>query len=329
MSIYEEIKTSTRQFVFEPKIENEEKLRKFSKYLIVGMGGSHEAGDLLKLIKPKLDIKIHSNYGLPPLSIEELKERLIILNSYSGNTEEVLDAYEKALELDLQIIAISIGGKLLEKARKDEIPYIEMEDIKIDGVSIQPRSALILSLKSMLKAIGEEETLKEVGKLAETFHTENFETEGKELAEKLRGYVPVIYASEKNFALAYIWKIKFNENGKIPAFYNVFPELNHNEMNGFDVINTTRPLSEKFYFIFLMDPEDHPKIEKRMKVTCKLYEDRNLKTHNIAISGDNIYHKIFSTLTKVDFATHFTALEYGLESEKIPMIDEFKKLMER
>ena len=193
---------------------------------------------------------------------------------------------------------------------------------------IQPRSALILSLKSMLKAVGEEETLKELGKLAETFNTEDFEDVGKALAEELREYVPIIYTSEKNFALAYIWKIKFNENGKIPAFYNILPELNHNEMTGFDVRDTTHKLSERFYFIFLMDRADHPKIQKRMDITCKLYEDRKLKTKKITISGDNVFYKIFSTLTIVDFATHFIALGYGMESEQIPMIEEFKKLME-
>lgn len=322
MSIYEEIKTSSKQFAFEPKIENDENLKKFSKYLIVGMGGSHEAGDLLKLINPNLDIIIHSNYGLPILSEKDLKERLIIISSYSGNTEEPLDAYEEAGKLGLQRIAITIGGKLLEKAINDKIPYIEMPDF-----GIQPRSALILSLKSMLKAVGEEETLIEIGKLRDTFHTENFEEKGKKLAVELRGYVPIIYTSEKNFSLAYIWKIKFNENGKIPAFYNVLPELNHNEMNGFDVRETTRELSKNFYFIFLMDEEDHPKIQKRMNVTYKLYEDRKLKTQKVIISGDNIFYKIFSTLTIVDFATHFIAEEYGMQSEQIPMIEEFKKLI--
>jgi len=82
------------------------------------MGGSHEAGDLLKLINSKLDIVIHSNYSLPVLSLGGLKERLVILSSYSGNTEEPLDAYEEAGKLGLARAVISVGGKLLEKAKK-------------------------------------------------------------------------------------------------------------------------------------------------------------------------------------------------------------------
>ena len=324
MSMYNAIKNSAKQFAFEPRIENEGNLKKFKKFIIVGMGGSHLAGDLLKRILPELDIIIHANYGLPIMLIEDLKERLVILSSYSGNTEETIDAYNEALKLGLQTISISIGGKLLEKAKENKTPYIIMPDL-----NIQPRSALPLSLISILKAIGEEETLEGIEKLAENFNPNNFENEGKELALKLRGYVPIIYASDKNTTLAYNWKIKFNETGKIPAFYNVLPELNHNEINGYDVKDTTSPLSEKFCFIFLTDEDDHPKTRNRMSVTKKLYEERNLKTIQIEIIGENIFHKIFNALTIADFAAYYTAEGYGLESEQVPMVEEFKKLIEK
>ena len=78
---------------------------------------------------------------------------------------------------------------------------------------------------------------------------------GKRLQEKISGKVPVIYASSENCAIAYNWKIKLNEGAKIPAFYNTFAELNHNEMTGFDVIDSTKSLSDKFHFIFLTDQE--------------------------------------------------------------------------
>lgn len=323
MSMYQAIMGLPKQFAYEPRIENGEKLKKFSKYILVGMGGSHLAVDLLRLIKPELDIIVWANYGLPKIPGNDMAERLLILSSYSGNTEEVLDAYDKTLALGLPMIAISIGGKLLEKAKADKIPYIEMPNF-----NIQPRSALPLSLKSLLKIVGEEEALKELGKLAETFHPENFEKIGKELAEKLRGYVPIIYASEKNTTLAYNWKIKWNETGKIPSFYNVIPELNHNEMNGFDVKDVTRKLSENFYFIFLFDETDNIKIQNRMTITAKLYEDRGLKTCKVAVSGENVFHKIFNTLTIAEFAAYFTGEGYGLESEQVPMVEEFKKLIE-
>lgn len=322
MSMYKTIKETAKQFAFEPKIVNEEYLRPARRYILVGMGGSHLAAGLLKIIKPELDIIIHRGYGLPAISAADIKERLVILSSYSGNTEEVLDAYEKAGGLNLNRAVISIGGKLLEQAKNDKVAHIQMPDF-----GVQPRSALPLNLKGLLKLVREKTLLKEAGELQNTFRPENAEDEGKSLAEKLHGHIPVIYASEKNQALAYNWKIKFNETGKIPAFYNVLSELNHNEMTGFDVKDSTRALSEKFYFLFLYDSEDHLKIQKRMAITAKLYEDRKLPTYSITLSGSSIFHKIFNSLTLADFAAYFTAEAYGLESEQVPMVEEFKKLI--
>jgi hypothetical protein len=78
----------------------------------------------------------------------------------------------------------------------------------------------------------------------------------------------------------------------------------------------------------MKDEEDHKKIQERMDITSKLYQDRNLKTLEIEINGKNIYHKIFNTLTIADFASHFTAEGYDLESEQVPMVEEFKKIIE-
>ncbi len=321
--MYEMIKSSAGQFAFEPEIKNIDKLKKFSKYIIVGMGGSHLAGDLLKLIDPNIDVIIHRSYGLPLLPKEEMENRLIILSSYSGNTEEVIEAQTEAEKLGLSQVVIAVGGKLLAIAKEKEIPYIQMPDLHI-----QPRLALTLNLKSLLKIIGNETALSEMTKLKDTFMPEKLEDKGKDLAQKIINFVPVIYASEKNKALAYNWKIKFNETGKIPAFYNVLPELNHNEMTGFDVKDTTKKLSENFCFIFLNDDQDHPKIIQRMNIIQKLYKDRNLQTYEIPVIGENIFHKIFNTLTIADFAAYFTAENYRLESEQVPMVEEFKKLIE-
>jgi len=324
MSMYTAIQNSAEQFSFNPDIVNAEKLRSASRYVLVGMGGSHLAADLLKIAKPDLDMVVHRGYGLPSLTPEDMSERLIISSSYSGNTEEVLDAYKKAGELGLNRAVLSIGGTLIERAKKDSVPYIQMPDS-----GIQPRSALALNLKGLLKLIGEESMLKKISTLAQSFRPRDLEEEGKQLAELLRDHVPVIYASEKNQSLAYNWKIKFNETGKIPAFYNTFSELNHNEMTGFDVKDSTRTLSEKFVFIFIRDPDDHPQIKKRMDVTATLYRDRKLRTHDIKLSGDSVFHAIFNTLTIADFAAYFTAEGYGLESEQVPMVEEFKKLIAR
>jgi len=320
--MYEAIKNFNKQFLFEPKIENQANFLKKSSFIVVGMGGSAHAADLLKIWKPGLQMAVRRDYGLPELPPEELKNKLIILSSYSGNTEEVIDAFHKAEEKNLSMAVIATGGKLLALAKENSVPYIKLPD-----TGIQPRSALGFSIKAFLKFIGEEDALGKISALATTLNPDDYEKSGKALAEEMKNYVPVIYASGRNFSLAYNWKIKLNETGKIPAFYNVFPELNHNEINGLDVKDSTRELCNKFYFIFLKDATDNPKILKRMEVTEKLYTDRHLPVQTLELAEKDIWLKIFSSLTLADWVAYYTARQYGLNPDRVPIVEELKKLI--
>ncbi len=316
------IRDFAKQFLFLPEIVNEDKLIQKNKFVVCGMGGSHLAGDVLKDVVPELEIYIHRMYGLPNWRDEELEQSLIIASSYSGNTEEVIDAYDKAQEKGLALCVIAVGGKLIEKAKQDGVPYIQMPD-----TGIQPRSALGYSFLSLLKMIGQEDMLKEAGELASVLQPEKLEAEGKALADRIIGKVPVIYTSDQYYSMAYNWKIKFNETGKIPAFYNVLPELNHNEMTGYDVQESSKELSSCFYFIFLKNEDDHPRVQKRMEILEQLYTDRGLSVEVITVSGANKAEKIFSSLLLADWTAVNTAENYGLEAEQVPMVEEFKKLM--
>lgn len=317
------IKNFSKQFAFGPVVENAEKLKQYEGFIMAGMGGSHLVADLLRVWKPELDVTVHSDYGFPTdLKPEWLERMLFIASSYSGNTEETLDAYEEAGKKGMARAAIAVGGKLLARAKEDGVPFVQIPD-----TGIQPRLALGFSLKAFFKILGEENTLVELTALAQTFQPTEYESPGKELAERLKGFVPVIYASRRNSAIAYNWKIKFNETGKIPAFMNVFPELNHNEMTGFDVAPSTAGLSRHFYFIFLKDPADDERIVRRMTTTAQLYSDRGLPVEVVEISGVSIFEKIFSSLLLADWAAYYTAEGYGVESEEVPMVEEFKKLI--
>ncbi len=325
--MYEAIKNFNKQFLYEPKIINQKKLSKKSSFVVVGMGGSALAPLLLKTCKPKIDIIVHRDYGLPELPTEELKNKLIILSSYSGNTEEIVDAFEKTKEKKLEMAIIATGGKLLSLAIENEIPYIELPN-----TGIQPRSALGYSMKAFLKIIDEESELKKIEELAvvlngNDYDENNIEEIGKALAQKMKNFVPIIYASDKNLSIAYNWKIKLNETGKIPAFYNVLPELNHNEMTGFDVKDSTKELNTKFFFIILKDEEDNEKVIKRMGTLEKLYKNRNLPVEVLELKGKDEWYKIFSSLMLADFVAYYIAIGYGLEPEQVPMVEEFKKLI--
>ncbi len=315
------IRNFPKQFAWEPKIENEDLLHQYSKFVVAGMGGSSLAGDLMKVWNPLLDLTVHRDYGLPEIAEVDLSRTLVIASSYSGNTEETLNALDTAIEFGLAVAVVAAGGKLLEKAKELGLPYVELP---ADG--IQPRMATGFSLKAILALLGMDEALQEVATLTK-LNVKPFELAGKKLAGKLTGKLPVIYSSRANLPIAYNWKIKFNETAKIPAFANRFPELNHNEMTGFDSTPTAKSLSEKFHFIFLRDPEDHPRISKRMEVTAKLYRDRGLPVEEIDLGGSNVWEKIFSSTLLADWTAYYLAEAYGADPDKVPLVEEFKKML--
>lgn len=318
----EAIKKFGSQFDFQPVIENESKFRPEDSVVLCGMGGSHLAAGLIKIYNPALDLYIHRDYGLPLLSEKRFTESLFIASSYSGNTEEVLDFAEQARAKKYNLAVITVGGKLLEFAKKNKIPYIQLPD-----TGIQPRSAIGFSMIALAKLIEGDDAVAELKALGKKLDVSKWEKTGKDFAEGLRGKIPVIYSSRVNLSVAYNWKIKFNETAKIPAFYNIFPELNHNEMAGFDRIKSTESLSENFHFIFLDDPSDHPKVMHRAQVTKKLYSDRKLTVTTFQLAGDTIFEKIFNSLILCDWIALSVSKMYGTMPDAVPIVEELKKLM--
>lgn len=310
------------QFNFVPIIENEAKFKPADSFVLCGMGGSHLSAGLLKIFNPNLDVYIHRDYGLPQISKKRFKDSLFIASSYSGNTEEVVDFAEKAHAAHYNLVVIAIGGVLIDFAKKNKLPYIQMPD-----TGIQPRSAVGFSLVALMKIIEGDEGVEELHKLGKKLDATRWQEYGKSLAHDLENKIPVVYSSRSNLPIAYNWKVKFNESAKIPAFHNVFPELNHNEMTGFDVIDSTKPLSEKFYFILLEDSGDQPRIMRRMEVLKKLYEDRNLPVKTIQLTGETVFERIFNSLMLADWTALYLSSAYGTEPVAVPMVEEFKKLI--
>lgn len=318
----EAIKNFNQQFEYEPKIENAAGLRHFNKFVVVGMGGSHLAADLLKVWNPYFDVIVHEDYGLPALSDQELKERLIILSSYSGNTEEVIDAFNKAIDKKLACGVMATGGKLIELARKHNQPYIKLPD-----TGIQARLSLGFGFRALLKFMGENEAFQETGKLAKSLKPADFEKTGRALAKRLEGRVPVIYSSLRNLPIALNWKINFNETGKIPAFYNAFPELNHNEMAGFSARPETGNPPARFCFVLLQDASDSSRIKKRMAAFRQLYKKLDLAVESAELDGKDIFYKIFSSLMLAGWIAYYIAQTRGIEAGQTPIVEEFKKII--
>lgn len=262
--------------------------------IVVGMGGSHLAADLLRLLKPQLDITVYKNYGLPEVKDNEL----VVLSSYSGNTEEVLDAYEKASGFNRAVI--TTGGKLLQKAKQDNVPAILLPS------GFQPRDAILFMLRALYELLGEKLEIPESIEAVDDFSNE------------IINRIPLIYTSPKNEVFGYIWKIKFNETSKTPAFNNVLPEADHNEINSFAD-------SKNFFCIFIKDDTDHPQVQKRMKITAKLYEEIGIPCKFVELQGATTLEKICNQLALISTVTLNLAKIYNVDPDKVPMIEELKK----
>jgi len=316
------IKNFPKQFEYNPEIVNGENLRSKDKYIVCGMGGSHLSADILGQAYPGLDLIVHKNYGLPEMSEERLKGSLVIVTSYSGNTEESVSSLLSAINKNLNIAVITSGGKLLSLAKENNLPYI-----KLPEENIPPRMALGYSLVALLKLMGNGSKLEEARGLVASLDIKGLRETGKALSSALLGKIPLIYSSAENRAITYIYKITFNESVKIPAFYNLFPELNHNELEGFDVgtNSISGELSGNFHIILLKDSNDHPRVVKRMEATAKLLSHISMTT--LELERGSAFHRIFSAIIVAYWASVFLAEKYKVAPGPVPLIEEFKDII--
>lgn len=295
----------------EIKVEGE-----FEKIVISGMGGSALPANLLitYLADFKLPIFIHRSYGLPALANQK---SLAIFISFSGNTEETISAFKEGRKRKLKRVIITSGGKLAKLAEAENIPLALLPQVKI-----QPRLAIGYLFSALLKVLANSKIIddksEEILAMAENLKPEILEKPGQNLAKKLINKIPLIYCSNRLKILARIWKIKFNENSKIMAFWNYFPELNHNEIEGFSAF-------KNFSVIILRDKADHPKILKRMELTADLFKEKGVEVDFLEIEGKNILEKIFNNLILSDWTSYYLAKEYQVDPEKVELIEELKR----
>jgi glucose/mannose-6-phosphate isomerase len=312
------VKNFSKQFSFDPEIKNISALQKKNCFIVSGVGGSALSADLLKVWDPKIELIVHRNFGLPMIAEHRIKEYLFIASSYSGNTEEVLDGLFEALKRGMAVAIVAKGGKLIEEAKAKNLPYIELVDYEIPT-----RLALGLSAKAILKLMGETAGFDELSSIKDLDPMAQKEA-GRELSKSLTGHIPMIYASQKNMPLAYAWKIQFNEISKTPAFANRFPELGHNEINGFDGSGMAGELAKKFCFVFLRDLSDDPRIQKRMEAIQGILTERGLRFKVVELKG-NGFNKIFSSLLLADWSAYDMANSYGNNKDAVSVVDKLKK----
>jgi glucose/mannose-6-phosphate isomerase len=295
----------------------------FSAVTASGMGGSSLPIDIIQsyldekrevFLKP-ITIAQNRTYKLPK---EAYLNALNLFISYSGNTEETISALEEAIEKKLPAIGLATGGKLIEICQKNNLPYI------IIPTGLQPRYATgyffgailsILTKAGFIKDI-EKEILEEAKKLEKLPLA--LEAEGQTIGESLKGLTPIVYASDRFRALAMIWKIKLNENAKTPAFWNYFPELNHNEMVGFSLPQA------KFHVLMLKD-ESQTQIKKRMAITAELFKEKGIATTFIKNERESFFQSLFGGLILGDWISFYLSLAYGQDPTPVKMVEDLKK----
>lgn len=306
------------QFNFQPEIVNSQKLKgNYKNFILAGMGGSHLAAGLFHIFRPGINLYIHKDYGLPPYEGSFMQESLLIASSYSGNTEEVVDFAAEAYAKGYDLAIITTGGKLLDFAKENELPYIVLPQ-----TGIQPRTALGFSSLALASLV-EPDLIPELQSLADVLGDESIREQAKELSEGLTSKIPIIYSSAQNKALSYIWKITMNETAKIESYFNIFPELNHNEMQSFEKDSQNIDVSR--HFIIIHDSNDEPRIELRMKTTENLYQEQGHTVSSIFLEGESTTEKVFRSVLLANWTAFYIASSRGAEAEQVPLIEEFKK----
>lgn len=310
------LRTYNSQFTYVPEITNEHIINKHAKHIVLcGMGGSHLPAGILKTLNPGIDIYVHRDYDLPPFSKIFLEQSTLVAMSYSGNTEEVISFYKKAKQLyDLPVVCIAKGGVLIELAQQNNDPYIILP--QSDFV---PRTALGYSTIALATLFKDKVLYTELTHLA--LDLPSIEDRAVPIFENIKNIVPVFYASNQNLHIAYNWKIKMNETAKQTAFYNVFPEANHNELEAYDFFDTTSQITP----VILRDNQDDIRIQKRFDMFTQILVEKNIKHIVVDISNQNTLAKVFGAIVLGDFVTTYLAEYKGVPIAEVPLIEDFKK----
>jgi len=211
------------------------------KVIVLGMGGSAIGGEVVRrlaLAESKVPVWVHRDYSLPPFIDEGT---LVIASSYSGNTEETISAFTESLKTPAKKLVLTTGGKLKELAEKEGIPVF-LIDYQAPPRAAFPHSFIpLIGIFQKLGLLGDksadlQEALQILNKLSKDFveTTPLVSNPAKQLATKIWGQVAIIYGAEILSEVAQRWKSQLNENGKTWAFFELFPELNHNGVVGYE-----------------------------------------------------------------------------------------------
>jgi glucose/mannose-6-phosphate isomerase len=305
----------------------------FSSAVIAGMGGSAIGGDLLKdwaRDKLKVPIEVSREYSLPAYAG---KNTLVLVTSYSGETEESLSAFLDATKRKCETVCISSGGALQEFSEKLGVPHLRVP------VGMAPRATLpylfmplpvVLEKLGLVSDVAHEfsaviSALKQVSAAnsPEVPLKDNF---AKSLATSVCGTVPVVYGFGFYRAVARRLKTQFNENSKLPAKWEVFSELNHNEIVGWEQHGK---LTKNFSVLFVRDKAEPVEFRSRIEATKTLVQPAVSKLLEVWAQGETELAKMLSTICTGDFTSVYLALLRKIDPTPVKTIASLKTQVRR
>ncbi|UCG12735.1 MAG: bifunctional phosphoglucose/phosphomannose isomerase [Deltaproteobacteria bacterium] len=285
---------------------------RISNVVILGMGGSAIGGDFVRrlaMTEANASAWVHRDYGLPAFVDENT---LVIASSYSGNTEETLSAFTKSLGTRSKKLAITSGGKLKELAQKEGIPVFII-DYQAPPRAAFPHSFVpLVGIFQKLGLLGDKSAdMQEAVDVLKRLSGELIEANpltsnpAKQLASKLHGRVAVIYGAEMLSEVARRWKGEFNENSKTWAFFESFPELNHNTVVGYEFPPEAK---ERILVLMLRSSSLHPRNQLRYDVTSTLLAKAGIAHEFVEARGKNTLAQMLSLVLLGDYASFYLSM---------------------
>ena len=302
--------------------------KKITSIVLTGLGGSAIGGDLLRSYLAddiKVPFIVNRNYELPSFVG---KGTLVIISSYSGNTEETISAHKDATKRKAMVLCISTGGETARLAAKHKQPRIE-----IPG-GLSPRAALGYSFFPLLVVLGKmglvkarekdiRETVEVVRALSKKFADPgSTDNTAFQLAERLKGRLPVVYSGTEHLDAVNIrWGGQFSENAKTLAYGHVLPEMNHNELVGWKVLTE---LMKNIHVIFLKDRGTHSRVAIREEITKTWVMPFAGGVTEITSSGRSLLARMFSLIHTGDWTSLYLAILNGVDPEPVEPINFLK-----
>jgi glucose/mannose-6-phosphate isomerase len=301
--------------------------------VIAGMGGSAIGADLLQaFVAPHCRIPIHvwRNYGLPAFVNERT---LVVLSSHSGNTEESLSAFERAVEIGAKSVVLSTGGELSERAEQRSIPLLRFVH---DG---QPRAAIGFSFGLLLATVSRLGLIPDPGEEIQDAIAELraqqpelqaqlpvVQNPAKRLAGQLIGRWPTVIGADILAPVARRWRTQISEIAKAVAQFEELPEADHNLVAG---VNNPEPLFAHTMVIFLRAASYHPRNLLRTDVTRRALMVEGFNTDVVEARGKTRMAQQWTTLHFGDYVSFYLAMFYGADPTPVPAIQEMKRELER